>query len=70
MKREDVYAVLFARVLVVYSCTSASLCKCVFVCVCVHASAYSLAVGQAGLGASNICRGLARVLHGGAAEDT
>lgn len=58
----------FVHVLFVSSCISASLCKCV--CVCVHASAYSLAVGQAGLRASNICRGLARVLHGGAAEDT
>lgn len=42
------------------------------VCVYVHvfASAYSLALGQAGLLASNICGGLVKVLHGGAAEDT
>lgn len=53
-----------------------SVCRCAHVfspfdvCVYMYVSEYSLALGQAGLYASNICRGLVRVLHGESAEDT
>lgn len=51
-------------------CVFAYLCVSVSLCVHVYVPAYGLASGQAGLYASNICRGLVRVLHGEAAEDT
>ena len=53
----------------VCSCIFVYICMCVCVCECMYKRLHTV-LGQAGLYASNICRGLVRVLHGEVAEDT